>query len=152
MRRQKVFEMVRRGLPIPPGITASDVGVATELMANGCFTKDEITPDDLDNDVNFLEGAGLIAVGKKLQRQSQQYWLFEHVRRLKEAKTGTTFKVIVLGCVDPEKNQFAIYVEELGLEHRLTSPGGRLEPGTELLVKVDNVSPRSGLLSFVIVV
>jgi exoribonuclease R len=152
LRRQKVYQLVRSGLPIPENITAHDLGVPPGALACGRFAREDITAADLDNDIDYMEGIGLIAVGKRLQRQSQQYWLFEHIRRRKEADTGITFKATVLGCVDPEKGQFAIFVEELGLEHRFTSPGGRLEPGTVLPVKVDTVSPRSGLLSFVAVV
>ena len=152
LRRRRVYELLQNGQPIPEGVSAFDLGIPPEAMGNGRFTKDAVTADDLDNDINFMEGVGLIGAGKRLQRQSQQYWLFEHVRRLKEANPDTKFSIVILGCVDPEKSQFAIYVKELGLEHRYTSPGGRLEPGTELLVKVDNIQPRLGLLSFVLVV
>ena len=152
LRRRKVYDLVRSGQSIPAGVSAFDLGVLPEAIVNGRFTEDAISSHDLDNDVNYMEGVGLIGAGKKLQRLSQQYWLFEYVRRIQEADPDTKFSVVVLGCVDPEKRQFAIYVKELGLEHRYTFPGGRLEPGTELCVKVDKVSPRSGLLSFVMVV
>lgn len=152
LRRRRVYELLQSGQPIPEGVSAFDLGIPPEAMGNGRLSKDAVTADDLGNDINYMEGVGLIGAGKRLQRQSQQYWLFEYVRRLKETDPDTTFSIVVLGCVDPEKSQFAIFVKELGLEHRYTSPGGRLEPGTELLVKVDNIQPRSGLLSFVLVV
>jgi exoribonuclease R len=153
LRRRRVYELLRNGQPIPEGVTAFDLGVPAEAMGkDGRFTKDTITTDDLDSDINYLEGAGLVGAARKLQQQSQQYWLFEYIRRQKEVDPNATFSLVVLGCVDPEKQQYAVYVTELGLEHRYTSPGGRLDPGAELLVKVDNVSPRSGLLSFVRVV
>lgn len=152
LRRRRVYELLRSGQPIPEEVRATDLGVPPEAIENGRFAEASTAIDDLDEDIDYMEGVGLIQAGKKLQRQSQQYWLFEYIRRLKEADLDTTFSIVVLGCVDPEKCQFAIYVKELGLEHRYTSPGGRLEPGTELRMKVDSVAPRSGLLTFVIVV
>lgn len=154
LRRQKVCELKESGYPIPEGVSAYDLGVSPDTLTNDTsrFFEVPISAHDLDNDLNYMEGVGLIGVGKKLQRQSQQYWLFEYIKRLTDISPDTRFSVVVLGCVDPEKGQFAIFVKELGLEHRFTSPGGRLEPGAELVVKVDSVSPRSGLLSFVAVV
>lgn len=153
LRRRKVYELLRNGQQIPKEVSAFDLGVSAETIGNdGRFSKDVITSDDLDNDVNYLEGVGLVGAARKVQRQSQQYWLFEYIRRQKEMNPSATYSVVVLGCVDPEKRQYAVYVKELGLEHRYTSPGGRLDPGAELLVKVDIVTPRSGILSFVRVV
>jgi exoribonuclease R len=152
LRRRRVYELVQHGALIPKGVSDVDLGISPGMLKNGRFLEDVITSNDLDNDLDYMEGIGLIAAGKKLQRLSQQYWLFEYIRRLTEADPDTTFSVVVLGCVDPEKHQFAIYVKELGLEHRYTSPAGRLEAGAEFRVKVDNVSPRSGLLSFVRVI
>lgn len=152
LRRRRVFDLMQQGKPIPEGVSSIDLGISPRVLPQGPCLGSTIDFNDLDNDLDYLEGLGLIAAGKKLQRLSQQYWLFEYIRRLKEANTETTFNVVVLGCVDPDKHQFAIYVKELGLEHRYISPAGRLEAGSEFRVKVDNVSPRSGLLSFVRVI
>lgn len=62
------------------------------------------------------------------------------------------FSAVVLGCIDPARKQYAIYVGELGLEHRYSNPAGRLEAGATLQLRVDNVSPKLGVLSFVQVV
>jgi exoribonuclease R len=152
LRRRKVYELLRRGELIPEGISAVDLGISRGILENGTLREVAITSYDLDNDLNYMDGIGLIAAGKKLQRQSQQYWLYEYIRRLKESNSDTSFSAVVLGCVDPEKYQFAIYVKELGLEHHYVSPAGRLEPGAEFRVKVENVTPRAGLLSFVRVI
>jgi exoribonuclease R len=153
LRRRKVYKLLQNGQHIPEGVSAFDLGVSAEAIGNDRrFSKDLIASDDLDNDLNFLEGAGLVGAARKLQRQSQQYWLFEYIRRQKETDPSAAYCAVVLGCADPEKQQYAVYVKELGLEHRYTSPGGRLDPGTELLVRVDTVSPRSGVLSFVRIV
>jgi exoribonuclease R len=152
LRRQRVYDLIQGGEPIPEGVSSLDFGISAFPLSQEVFVGSSISSNDLDNDLDYLEGLGLIAAGKKLQRLSQQYWLFEYIRRLKEANPDTTFSVVVLGCVDPDKHQFAIYVKELGLEHRYSSPAGRLEAGAEFRVKVDNVAPRSGLLSFVRVI
>jgi exoribonuclease R len=152
MRRRRVYDLMQRREPIPEGVSSLDLGISPLSPHQGLFLGRSIAANDLDNDLDYLEGLGLIAAGKKLQRLSQQYWLFEYIRRRKEANPETSFNVVVLGCVDPDKHQFAIYVKELGLEHRYISPAGRLEAGSEFRVKVDNVAPRSGLLSFVRVI
>jgi hypothetical protein len=100
--------------------------------------------------VDFFEGGGLIGAARNLQRLSQQYWLYEHVRRHAEEDPDRLYSAIVLGCVDPERQQYAIYVEALGLEHRYTTPGrDRLEVGARLQLRVDSVLPRVGTLTFV---
>lgn len=45
------------------------------------------------------------------------------------------FESIVLGCVNQERLQYAIYVYELGLEHRYLSEAGELEEGRKLWLK-----------------
>jgi hypothetical protein len=152
IRRRKAYELLRSGASIPDEVGASDLGVPPDALHDGRIDTDSFALSDLDQDLDYMDGIGLVGAGKKLQRQSQQYWLFEYVRRLKEGNPDTMFNVVILGCVDPDRYQFAIYVKELGLEHRYISPAGRLEPGTEFRVRVDSVTPRSGLLSFVRVV
>jgi hypothetical protein len=106
-------------------------------------------PDDLDGDLDFLEGIGLNGAARTLQRQSKQYWLYEHVRRQREQDPDVTYTALVLGCVDQAKCQYAVYVQELGLETRYNSPAGKLNIGITLTMKVDRVSPRAGILYFV---
>jgi hypothetical protein len=145
-----VYELLEAGSKIPSGISSLDLGLPEGLLnGDGTFNGDSIASHDLDLDINYLEGVGLMGAARILQRQSQQYWLFEYVRRLREKHPEKTFRALVLGCVDPERQQYAIYVYELGLEHRYTSPAGRLQAGIQLRLKVDYVAPRSGILSFV---
>jgi len=54
----------------------------------------------------------------------------------------------VLACVNPQRGQYAIFVHELGLEHRYLSEKGDLQIGEKIYLKVANVSPRLGLLTF----
>jgi hypothetical protein len=152
LRRKRIHEMMQKGSKVPSGLRSSDLGWATDF--HNQISKEEgglpvvWARDDLDQDLDFLEGIGLIGASRTLQRQSQQYWLYEHVRRLRDEDPDTTFTALVLGCVDQVKRQYAIYVYELGLEHRFTSPG-KLNIGITLPMKVDKVSPRAGILSFV---
>jgi hypothetical protein len=145
--------MMQKGSKVPSGLRGIDLGWATDTHDQTSqeegglpVVKDR---DDLDQDLDFHSGIGLIGASRTLQRQSQQYWLYEHVRRLRENDPDTIFTVLVLGCVDQVKRQYAIYVYELGLEHRYTSPAGKLNIGITLTMKVDRVSPRTGILSFV---
>jgi hypothetical protein len=145
--------MMQKGSKVPNGVRSSDLGWAIGI--NDQISQEEGSlpavgaRDDLDQDLDFLEGIGLIGASRTLQRQSQQYWLYEHVQRLRDSDPDTTFTVLVLGCVDQLKRQYAIYVYDLGLEHRYTSPAGKLNIGITLTMKVDRVSPRTGILSFV---
>jgi hypothetical protein len=149
LRRKRVHQLLHQGSPIPEGIQSSDLGWPGDALEDK-ENLINLSRDDVDQDINFLESVGLMGAAKVVQRQSQQFWLFEHIRRLHEVDPDIKFNAVVLGCIDPEKRQFAIYVHELGLEHRYTAPGqGRLNQGTEMILKVDSVSPRYGLLSFV---
>jgi hypothetical protein len=145
--------MMQKGSKVPSGLRSSDLGWATDSQDQSSQEEDGLpvvkARDDLDQDLDFLEGVGLIGASRTLQRQSQQYWLYEHVRRLRDNDPDTTFTVLVLGCVDQVRRQYAIYVYELGLEHRYISPAGKLNIGITLPMKVDRVSPRTGILSFV---
>lgn len=150
IRREKVFELIGDGKPLPIGLGASDLGFEPSIWkANEGLLAEIVNANMLDRDINYLEGLGLVGAARTLQRQSQQYWQFEYVRRQKEIDPEKTYEALVLGCVDPEKGQFSIYVYELGLEHRYTFPGRRLDPGMKLHLRVDNVVPRSGILYFV---
>ena len=150
MRRKRIYEMIRDGVPLPDGLSASDLGFEpTAWNPNGKLVAESINGHSLDQDINCLEGAGLIGAARTLQRQSQKYWHFEYIRRLWEEQPDKTYEAIVLGCADPVKDQFAIYLVDFGLEHRYTSPSGRLDSGMRLQLRVDKVSPRSGILYFV---
>lgn len=155
LRRRRAYELFEEGKKLPAGITASDLGIPEHILnKDGTILHDDsiITVNMLDQDIDFSEGAGLIGAARVLQRQSQQYWLYEYIQRQYNKDRDIVFTAVVLGCVDPVKQQYAIYVKELGLEHRYTSPVGRLSLGSELQLKVGNVSPRASILSFVRVV
>jgi exoribonuclease R len=149
IRRQRVYEMVVKGEPIPVEVTDNDLGFPDGTLQNGALASTDLTNRDLDNDTNVLEGAGLQGAARTLQRNSEQYCMFEFIRRLHVQNPDKVFSATVLGIVEPEKNRFAIYLEELALEHRYTALSPSLEAGTKLRLRVDSVNPRFGLLTFV---
>jgi hypothetical protein len=70
----------------------------------------------------------------------------EYIRRL---GTKKSFDALVLGCTNPERRQYAIYIYELGLEWRYISPVGSLQSGTIINIKVANALPHNGQCQFV---
>ncbi len=137
---------------MPDGLTPFDLGLPQGFAdENGRLTPPTapIKTEMLDNDIDFMEGGGLLGAARNLQKRSQEYWHFEYIRRTHVADPGKIYDAVILGLIDPAKRQHAIYVYELGLEHRYTSPAGILDAGVKLRLLVDDVSPRHGLLSFV---
>ena len=105
----------------------------------------------VDEDIDFKVGQGLVGAARQLQRTSQKYWLFEYISRLcNDDADKAIFDAVVLGCVDYERNQYAVYLPELGLEHRYLSEKGSMQPGEKLRLKVASVYPSTGLMSLTI--
>ena len=148
LRRKKVNELLETGSPIPPQITAEHLGLPSKMCVDAKPSEVVEATDQMDSDINFSEGAGLMGAARTLQRQSQQYWLFEYISRLFKNDPDVTFEAVVLGCVDSEKHQYAIYVYDLGLEHRYLALGP-LDPGIRMHLKIQKVHPRNNLLTFV---
>lgn len=143
LRRARVNDLQWQGQPIPPELRPEDLGCPIPGRAvNG----DGMKP--FADKIDFQERQGIIGVARLIQRSSQQYWLFEYVRRLKEQDPDVIFDALVLGCVDPERQQYAIYVYDLGLEHRYVSQKQNIRIGEKLRLKVASVFPQAGLLTF----
>lgn len=105
--------------------------------------------DEQEDKIDYKKGIGFIQAARNVQRKSKEYWIFEYLRRKKESEaTEVAFEALVLGCVDPRRFQYAIYVHELGLEHRYLSEMGSLKIGETIWLKVASTSPRQGLLTF----
>lgn len=105
----------------------------------------------MDTDIDYSEGGGLMGASRMLQRQSEQYWMLEHVRRVHTANPDKVWDAMVLGYTggaDKNKKFYAIYVYELGLEWRFSSPID-LSYGVALKLGVSIISPRAGQLVFV---
>ena len=151
LRRKRVYELLQMGEKIPAGMRDIDLGLPRRtISSDGKLGSKAIYRDQLDNDVDYREGGGLLGAARMLQRQSHQYWLFEYIRRIHEEDPDRTYETVILGCVDPERGQYAIYVYELGFEYRFVSKGvSRLDSGLKIHLRVDRVSPRNGILNFV---
>lgn len=142
LRRKRVNSMLQKGLPIPPEVTSMDLG----------YDISKIQQSDNSNGIDpidYRSGLGMIFAGRPVQSSSSNYWKFEYIRQLIAKRDGEVmFESIVLGCVNQDRFQYAIYVYELGLEHRYLSESGKLEEGKRLWLKVSQLNPRLELLSF----
>lgn len=143
IRYNKVKQLIKNGNRIHPEITSTDIGAYIEKSG------EEI--GKLQNQIDFNEGSGFARASRTVSRSSHQYWLFEYVRRqLKQQRHGQpqlSFECTVLGCVDETRHQYAIFIHELGLEHRYLSEKGRLNPGERIKLQVSSVKPRHGLMN-----
>ncbi|GKY98357.1 hypothetical protein MPSEU_000793300 [Mayamaea pseudoterrestris] len=149
LRRERAYVLIEQEQLLPVQLRDSDFGFPDGTLTVGVLANMSFSRHDLDQDTNPLEGLGLQGAARTLQRQSQQYWLYEYLRRLSTQEPDRTYMALVLGAVDPERRRYAIFVEELGLEHRYTSPAARLDPGAKLRLRIDTVNPRFGVLTFV---
>ena len=141
------MELIKDGSSIPEGLTPTDIGC--ELSQLEAATHSSSSEDDVvtfDTDIDYNERGAFINAARILQRASQRYWMLEYVSRLDKKKV---FVALVLGCTDPSKRQYALYIPELGLEWRYKSPGVSLQSGVMISVKVGNVLPRNGQMTFV---
>lgn len=152
LRRQKVQEHLAKGRSLGElDVREEDIGCPLPRRTSSESNEYEWDLSDMDSDIDFREGGGLVGAARMLQRQSEQYWLFEYIRRASEDDPEKKWDAMVLGWIgsaDKSKKQYAIYIYELGLEHRMTSPIN-LESGTELKLRTSIISPRAGQLSFV---
>jgi exoribonuclease R len=139
LRRRKVNDIITKGGGIPSGVTPADLGCDVPFLNSTLAT--------VYNDIDYRDRAGKLGAARTLQRQSQQYWLLEYIRRRKDTNQSVTYDAVVLGCVDPERRQYSVYIYELGFEWKYSTPVGSLGAGTSLRLKVTSVSPRSGLLT-----
>eukprot|EP00804_Cyclotella_cryptica_P014520 CCRYP_004823-RA/>CCRYP_004823-RA protein AED:0.07 eAED:0.07 QI:200/1/1/1/0.87/0.77/9/1212/825 len=147
LRRKRVNEMLLHNINIPPEITDIDLGCdISQLRLNG---EAPVSKAKIVDPIDYSSGLGMIFAARPIQSSSTNFWLFEYVRRKVDGKeTEVMFESIILGCVNQERFQYAVYVYELGLEHRYLSEVGKLEEGERLWLKVVSVNPRLELLTF----
>ena len=136
--------MLKEGISIPSSLTRMDLGceLPTQLTKSQEGTK-EIDP------IDYTSGLGMIFAGRPVQSSSSNYWLFEYIRRLvNNTDDEVMFESVVLGCTNKDRFQYAVYIYELGLEHRYLSEIGKLDEGKKLWLKVASVNPKMELLTF----
>lgn len=144
LRRQKVNQFIMAGRSVPPGITAGDLGCPVPLIANGSVSM-PIGPSELDTDIDYGRGQALMTASRQVQKTAQQYWLYEYLARQVETEPPV-FDAVVLGCVDKDRQQYAIYLPEIGYEHKYVSEKGELLIGERVKLRISSVISRTGLL------
>lgn len=147
LRRKKLFEMKLSGSTIPSNITSNitfnDIGCDPEISAT------EMASSPLnrsDTDIDFTDSLSALKTARIVQRSSNTYWMLEFIRRMDRSKT---FEAVILGCRNPARKQYMIYVYELGLEWQYTSPVASLTSGTKIVVKANNILPHNGQMTLV---
>ena len=111
-----------------------DLGYDISKLQQNATTKEAM--DGTIDPIDFTSGLGMIFAARPVQYASSNYWLFEHIRRLVEnSAQEVVFESIVLGCVNRERDQYAIYIFALGLEHRYLSEIGPLREGKKLWLR-----------------
>ena len=143
LRRKKLIEMTQNGSPIPANITNNDVGCDLAIFSN---TGTSSLVNCTDTDINFNDGLAWLKPARIVQRSSQTYWMLEFIRRMDRSKT---FEAVVLGCRNPVRNQYVVYIYELGLEWQYSSPVGDLISGTKIIVRATNILPHNGQMTLV---
>ena len=145
LRISRIKQMLLDGKSLPESLIDSDLGFTLKDIRKA-MDHEHI---DKDFEINFNKGAGFLNAAKVLQKKSKEYWLFEYIRRHAESSHPPgQYEAVVLGCTDPRRLQYAIYIHKLGLEHRYVSEKGELQTGETLWLNIDTVSPRQGLLAF----
>jgi len=146
IRRQKVFELIKNGQKVPTGITAEDLGCEVPaLNEDGTI---DINPEDIDKDINYSDRTKLLRPATFVMRNSNKFWMLEYIRRIKESDPQRTLEVLVLGCINPQKRQYAVYIYDLGLEWRYSSPVG-IQAGDRFKARLGNVLPQNGQMTLV---
>ena len=138
---------MKEGLEIPHSLTHVDLGCPVPILDSSTgeyhVYGDQLT---IDSDIDYDSRATVLLAARTLQRQSQRYWLLEFLRRRKDKNQKVTYDALILGCIDPERRQYAVYLYELGFECKYSTPLGSLRAGDIIPLKVTTVFPRSGQL------
>jgi len=148
LRREKINELMKNDDTIPAEINAMDIGCPVPRKKNNEWILNKFGKEDaVKYSIDFKEGVGFAMAARPLQRVSQTYWIFEYIRRLVSSSQDVAFECTVLGCIDAGRSQYAVYVHELGLEHRYLSELGTLDSGQIVWLKVASVNPRMQLMT-----
>lgn len=146
IRRKKVFELLKDGQQVPTGITAEDLGCELpSLNEDGTM---ELNPEDIDKDIDYSDRTKLLRPATFVMRNSNKFWMLEYIRRIKESDPQRTLEVLVLGCINPQKRQYAVFIYDLGLEWRYNSPVG-IQAGDRFKARLGNVLPQNGQMTLV---
>jgi exoribonuclease-2 len=146
IRRQKVINLLNNGEEVPTGITSEDLGC--ELASLSKDGKSELNTEDIDSDIDYSDKIKLLKPAQFVMRNSNKFWMLENIRRIKETDPQRTLEVLVCGCINPTKRQYAVFIYELGLEWRYNSPVG-IQAGDRFKARIGNVLPQNGQMTLV---
>jgi len=146
LRRQKVIDLLKNGQNVPTGIASEDLGCELRsLNTDGAL---ELNTEEMDKDIDYTDKTKLLRPAQFVMRNSNKFWMLEYLRRMKETDPQRTLEVLVLGCINPNKRQYAVFIYELGLEWRYNSPVG-IQAGDRFKVRIGNVLPQNGQMTLV---
>lgn len=154
LRRRRVNELISSGKSIPNGLKASDLGCTVPLYeecmtVDGTNYKHKRNVTVVEDPIDYRRGFGFVNAARVVQRKSEEYWMFELIRRkVEENETEMEFEATILACIDPSRKQYAIYINGWGFEHRYLSEKGDLAIGETIALRVASVNPRLALLTF----
>jgi len=145
IRRQRIIDLFNNGQQVPDGICLEELGCDPTSLNKD--VRLEPSTDDIDNDIDYSDRTKLLRPAQFVMRNSNKFWILEYIRRIKDSDPQREFQVLVLGCINPAKRQYAVFVYEFGLEWRYSSPVG-IQAGDVFKVRIGNVLPQNGQLTF----
>jgi len=103
--------MLLNNKEIPAGVKGIDLGYDLSHLDKQNLGSGLNPVDPID----YKSGLGMIFAARPIQTSSSNFWLFEYIRqKVQMSESEVMFESIVLGCVDHDRFQYAIYVYELG--------------------------------------
>ena len=146
IRRRKVIDLLRDEQEVPAGISSEDLGYEPSTLNNDAA---ELNPEEsIDEDIDYGDRTKLLKPAQFVMRNSNKFWMLEYIRRIKESNPKQTLEVLVLGCINPQKRQYAVFIYDLGLEWRYNSPVG-IQAGDRFKARLGNVLPQNGQMTLV---
>jgi hypothetical protein len=115
LRRKQVNELLLKDIQIPTEVNSLDLGYDISQLDRDTADLQFATIDPID----YKSGLGMIFAARPIQSSSSNFWLYEYIRqKVEDNDSEVMFESIVLGCVDNDRFQYAIYVYELGWVHK----------------------------------
>ena len=125
---------------------------------NSLVWKQEPLPEAIDledavgigDEINYKQGLAQMKISRRVQNESNRFWLYEYLRRRVEYDTTgeVSFEAVVLGCIDTQRLLYVVFIHELGHEARYVSQKGKLKEGDQLWLKCQNINPRMSLITW----
>lgn len=103
----------------------------------------------LGDKINYKSGLAQIKASRRVQNESNRYWLYEYLRRKVENETSeVAYEGVVLGCIDTKRLLYVVFLHELGHEARYASQACKFEDGETIWLKCQGIRPRMSLITW----